>query len=323
MASQFSPVILTPDRMNNIGEHPNFGPMVLNPHPYTTVQHHNNNSHHHNHNSSSPDMLINEYPIAYDDRRINDVYRVHNLTHHTINPTQNPNFIFFQKSIEEDIPLYVNAKQYQRIIKRRESRAKFESENRLPKSRKPYQHESRHQHAIKRLRGSGGRFLTTKEKNELENAAAATAANSPNSSANSSANSSTNNSTNNSPSTTTLNTPKAKKNDKLPIQQHINQQHINQQQQNIAQHQQQNINQQNNNTILQQQNINQQMLQQQSPMNQYYQQQKENEQMNGGDASNHIKNLMNNSPNIIGGQTTSHHQLPPLNSSAPFKLSNY
>ena len=61
-------------------------------------------------------------------------------------------------------PWFVNSKQYHRIMRRREARQKI-----IEKSRpQGFVYESRHQHARKRIRGPGGRFLSSVELNALK-----------------------------------------------------------------------------------------------------------------------------------------------------------
>lgn len=84
-------------------------------------------------------------------------------------PPQHPPSPEIAASGAEEAPLYVNAKQFHRILKRRVARQRLEEALRLTsKGRKPYLHESRHKHAMRRPRGPGGRFLTAEEVAAIE-----------------------------------------------------------------------------------------------------------------------------------------------------------
>jgi nuclear transcription factor Y, alpha len=71
--------------------------------------------------------------------------------------------------VVEEEPVYVNAKQYHRIMIRRQQRAKLEAKLGAQRQRKAYLHASRHRHAMRRPRGPGGRFLTREELEGLSN----------------------------------------------------------------------------------------------------------------------------------------------------------
>ena len=71
------------------------------------------------------------------------------------------------KTLRDEQYIYVNSKQYFRILRRREKRKKLGLlVDKSDKDSKRYHHESRHQHAMKRKRGKGGRFLSKNEKEE-------------------------------------------------------------------------------------------------------------------------------------------------------------
>ncbi|KAL6548121.1 hypothetical protein OROHE_009183 [Orobanche hederae] len=106
---------------------------------------------------------ILHYPYAYADPYFNGLYTAygpHNMPQVMAAASCR---IPLPADIPEDGPIYVNAKQYHGILRRRQTRAKLEAQNKLVKNRKPYLHESRHQHALNRVRGSGGRFLSSKK----------------------------------------------------------------------------------------------------------------------------------------------------------------
>lgn len=80
-------------------------------------------------------------------------------------PPQSPSKLQLPPSSPTEAPVYVNARQYKRIIKRRMARGSLTP--RLREHHRTYRHESRHQHACRRLRGPKGMFLSKAETQQL------------------------------------------------------------------------------------------------------------------------------------------------------------
>lgn len=73
-------------------------------------------------------------------------------------PDSSPQKVLLPADSQEEQPVFVNPKQYHRILKRRIARSKQK-----PVHRAAYLHESRHKHACKRRRNGNGMFVSKQE----------------------------------------------------------------------------------------------------------------------------------------------------------------
>ncbi|GKV09916.1 hypothetical protein SLEP1_g21348 [Rubroshorea leprosula] len=115
---------------------------------------------------SQPARISLPYAEPYFGGMIAAGYGLQTMIHHPHMMAMFPARVPLPLDLPEEEPIYVNAKQYRAILRRRQYRAKLEAQKKLIKNRKPYLHESRHLHALKRARGAGGRFLNTKKLQE-------------------------------------------------------------------------------------------------------------------------------------------------------------
>ncbi|XP_021295042.1 nuclear transcription factor Y subunit A-3-like isoform X2 [Herrania umbratica] len=119
------------------------------------------------HNKSTAHIPLH-YAEPYFGGAVAAAYGLQAVIHHHHMMAMLPARVPLPLDLTEDEPIYVNAKQYRAILRRRQFRAKLEAQNKLIKVRKPYLHESRHLHALKRARGNGGRFLNKTKFQESE-----------------------------------------------------------------------------------------------------------------------------------------------------------
>ena len=171
------------------------------------INNNNNNNNYNNNNNNLNNNIISDSHIKPENKIINEKCKNYNQLNEEFakiknimdnDPSRNPNinpqdcfdlygypFItpgdnypfsqfnnpfkqkYLIKTLFDNKYIYINGKQYHRIMKRREVRKKLNetilnNKNKNDKNKK-YHHESRHRHAMNRERGKGGRFISKKK----------------------------------------------------------------------------------------------------------------------------------------------------------------